>query len=474
MAQAVIRESEGKSPEHSGFMLLPEGLAAYVTRVVLIEQARVSLDLQYYAFKDDTAGNLMTSKLLEAADRGVRVRLLVDDLATRVDNPQVVKLAEHPNMEVRVFNPVAGRSGLKRALEQIRNLGRINHRMHNKLLIADSLALITGGRNIADEYFSSGAIKFLDTDILIIGNLLPKAAAAFDVYWNHPVSVPVSELMLDDDDSRTLEDIRHRVREFLRKESRDEFNEALDESDFAHRLLKRKLDFQWGPAQLFTDPPEKALGRDIPEHELPGYQLKQELAATHSRIRVSSAYFVPRDRGVEFFTGLARNGVDVGILTNSLSSTDVAAVHSGYAPDRARLLKGNVRLWELRPGADQERRRHWFQGSANSALHAKTYIIDSNRAFIGSINMDSRSLRQNTEIGVLVENPAINSELSRLFEDWVAPDSAWKLGLDENGELQWTGKEDSKTVTVHQEPDTSRWDRFVVWLLSFLPIESQV
>ncbi|MFI2809733.1 MULTISPECIES: phospholipase D family protein [Microbulbifer] len=477
MAQAINKHAEQHPGEHSGFLLLPEGLSAFVARVALIHEARVSLDVQYYEFKDDTAGNLLASKLLEAADRGVRVRLLVDDVATRIDNPDILTLSKHPNMEIRVFNPVAGRSGFKKALEQVRNLGRINHRMHNKLLVADSLAMITGGRNIADEYFSSTSVKFLDADILVIGHLLPRAAATFDEYWNHPVSVPVSQLMLDDDDSRTLEEIRAQIRKFLREHARSEFREALEKSEFSERLTEGRLQFHWGPATLYSDPPEKALDKNLPEHELPGYHLKEALADTESLIRISSAYFVPGDPGVELFTGLARNGVDVGILTNSLSSTDVAAVHAGYAPDRVRLMQGGVKLWELRPGADQEQRRHLFQGSASAALHAKTFVIDNNRSFIGSINMDSRSLRQNTEIGVLIENTAINSELRQLFDSWVTPDSAWKLSLGEEGEgdgLRWTAEEDGKTVTYEKDPDTSAWDRFVVWLLTFLPIESQV
>ncbi|SDK12487.1 phospholipase D family protein [Microbulbifer yueqingensis] len=475
MAQAITRHTDQQPGEHSGFLLLPEGPTSFVARLVLIQQARVSLDVQYYAFADDVSGNLIASKLLEAADRGVRVRLLVDDVATRVGNPNIVTLTEHQNMEVRVFNPVAGRSDLDRALEHIRNFGRINHRMHNKLLIADGVAMITGGRNIADEYFAGDGRQFLDTDVLIVGNLLPRAASAFDEYWNHDRSVPVAELMLDDDDSLSLEEMRTRIKENLQEHADSEFHKAQRDSDFSQRLLASELEFEWGPATLFTDPPAKAFSEsDIPEEELPAYELMQELSRASSRIRMSSAYFVPGERGEDFFSDLTNRGMDIGVLTNSLSSTDTAAVYSAYSHSRRPLLEAGVQLWELRPSADQERKLHWFEGSSSASLHAKTFVIDDDRVFIGSINMDSRSRRHNTEIGVLIENAAINNQLNALFEDWVAPDSAWRLTLGEGDRLTWTGKDDGQRQTWYKEPETSTWDRFVAWLLSWLPIESQV
>ncbi|WP_295799991.1 phospholipase D family protein [uncultured Microbulbifer sp.] len=476
LAEGIRAAAAGHSASASGFHLLDDGLSAFVARAVLIEEASVSLDLKYYIYEDDSVGRLLTSLLLKAADRGVRVRLLVDDLGTRVVNPWVLALDRHPNMHIRVFNPVEGRSGVRRLLEQAVNLGRINHRMHNKLLIADGLAMITGGRNIADGYFAKSSVEFLDVDVLAIGAVLPQAGQIFDDYWNNPVSVPVAQLLIADEDTHRLDELRKRTSKLLADEAKSEFTRALEQSAMATALSHGEVGFQWGKGTLLADPPEKALQPDrIPRDQYPGYQLEQIIRKCRQRLNISAAYFIPGVIGRELFTGLEMQGVSVSILTNSLSSNDVAVVHGAYARYRKRLLQSGVDIWELRTIAGQKRRKQWFRGESRATLHAKTFVMDHNRGFVGSINLDGRSLLLNTEIGLLMENPEINRQLHALFTEWIAPDSAWALRLSAKGALEWHGEdEEGHPMVERKDPETTLWLRTLSWLLSWLPIESQI
>lgn len=476
LAAGIAVEVNPHKTCESGFYLIHDGLSAFVARAVLIEEATVSLDLQYYIYSDDTSGRILTGLLLEAADRGVRVRLLVDDLGTRVDNPWVVALDSHPNMEIRIFNPVVGRSGIRRGIEQALNFGRINHRMHNKLLLADGLAMITGGRNIADGYFSKSEVEFLDVDVLTVGAVLPEASSVFDEYWNNPVSVPVSQLLVTDAEECSLGKLRHRVKKYLEGERQSEFSEALQKSSLAERLTSGKVPFEWGSATLYADPPEKATQHEsVPVSEYPGYQLEQIVRQCRQRLQITNAYLIPGEAGVSLFYQLQERGVQVDILTNGLSTNDVAAVHGVYAHYRKPMLRYGVRLWELRPVAEQKQRKHWFQGRSRASLHAKTFVLDSDKGFVGSINLDSRSIIQNTEIGMLIESSRINQALHELFESWVDPDAAWRLVLNQEGDLSWHATDDrGKPTADDKEPETTRWQRFLARALSRLPIESQI
>lgn len=476
LARAVQRQVENHPPENSGFYLMHDGLSAFAARAALIEEASVSLDLQYYIYEDDSVGRILLSLLLKAADRGVRVRLLVDDLATRVSNPLVLVLDEHPLIEIRVFNPVLGRSGIRRVLEQAANLGRINHRMHNKLFVADGLVMITGGRNIADGYFSRADVEFLDVDVMALGGVLVDAGKIFDDYWNNPVSVPVAELSLESLEDQNLGDLRREVDAFLEKEAKSEFTEALRQSKMAGEILAGEIPFQWGRGTLFADPPDKALKPDrVSMEEYPGYQLEKIIRNSRANLRISAAYFIPGSVGTELFTGLQARGVNVDILTNSLSSNDVAIVHGAYARYRKKLLREGVDLWELRKASGEKRRKRWFQGESRATLHAKTFVIDDGLGFVGSINLDSRSILQNTEIGLLMENDVINQQLSALFDEWVAGDSAWHLSLDAQGKIRWRARDDDgKALIETKDPETTVWQRRLSWVLSWLPVESQI
>ncbi|KZX90253.1 phospholipase, partial [Alcanivorax sp. HI0013] len=345
--QAALKDRENDA--QSGFYLLDDGLSAFVARVAMIEQAQTSLDLQYYIFSNDTTGKIIISRLLEAADRGVRVRLLVDDLGTRVDNPLVAILHSHPNIEIRLFNPVKTRQGPLRLMEMAATFSRSNHRMHNKLMLADSLVMIAGGRNLADEYFSNTLVDFQDVDVLAAGPIVRDGTQSFDDYWNSRATLTVDRVLDADDADMSLEALREFLRGFLAEQQDSEFVDALRGSSLGRQLIAGQIPLDWGLATLYADPPEKVLPQaDIPRDQYLLNDLKRILNSASNRLLISSAYFVPGKRGVALFADKEADGVDVRILTNSLSTTDVAIVHSGYSRYRRPLLEHGVELWELR------------------------------------------------------------------------------------------------------------------------------
>ncbi len=470
------RQLQDKADDLNGLYLLQEGLAAFKARTALIDFADVSLDLQYYIFANDTSGRIILAKLLAAADRGVRVRLLVDDMGTPVQAPWVATLALHPNISIRIFNPVASRSGLSRQFQQAWYFNRVNHRMHNKLLSADGLAIITGGRNIGDAYFSNDATFFQDVDIFAFGPVVKSATASFDDYWNHPAAVPIHLLFPDSRGSVALDELRQNANELLADVESSQFNRALANTDLARRLQSKTLELEWGRARLYADPPDKTTRRDAVNRE--DYlvnKLMKVLRTTRERLHISSAYFIPGEEGVAFLDSLVQRGVEVSVLTNALSTTDVAVVHSGYSQYRKPLIEAGVKLWELRLQAGRKQHLQWFAGESNASLHAKSFVIDDDRAIIGSVNLDGRSLLQNTEIGMYVESRAINDQLESTFQAWTHPNYAWQLSLDKDEDLLWNAENDQgQAVVEHHDPESTGWQRFKIWLLSLLPIEQQI
>ena len=476
LAQSVNRQLSQQPEGHSGFHLIQEGPRALVARALLADQATTSIDIQYYMYSDDASGRLLSRKLVDAADRGVRVRLLIDDLGARMNNSWLLAFAHHPNMQVRVFNPIEGRSGFLNRMAQTLNIGRINRRMHNKLLVVDGIIMITGGRNIADGYFTGGKVKFLDVDTLAIGRIVNDASSTFDEYWNHPVTVPASALTLEESDDHTLPEFRDYLARKAHEEDTSGFDEALKKSQLSNKLIGGGLKFEWGPATLYADPPQKAINpEDIPVEEYPGYQLKKIVTECSNRIRITNPYLIPGDPGMALVRDLQERGVQIDILTNGLSSTDTAMAHGAYSQYRVPLLRAGIRLWELRPTAQREGRLHWFSRGSQATLHAKTFVLDNEKSFIGSINLDSRSILLNTEMGILVENRAINDQLNELFEEWTAPDKAWAVELGENDEITWHRRdENGKSIVRDKDPNSTFWQRFVSGILAYLPIESQI
>jgi cardiolipin synthase C len=468
---------EQKHPGLSAFHLLPDPTDAIVTRVVLADKAERSLDLQYYIWHDDLAGRELAAALLNAADRGVRVRVLLDDLGTNADDQLLLALSSHPNVKIRLFNPVASRhfKSLATALE----FSRVDRRMHNKAMIADNEAAILGGRNIGDEYFgASSVVAFGDLDVLVHGPIVRKVSNAFDEFWNSGSSYSIEDLMGHPADPSALPAWRAKLDAYVKSEHDAPYVvQARQELDTV--LAPGNTAFAWGKATLLYDDPSKVT-RDPtdPQGHLMTRFAALNLKPTHEML-IISPYFVPGKEGVAWMSDLTAHGVRVTVLTNSLAATDVVAVNAGYQHYREALLAAGVHLYELKPvGSSTVKSQRKFFGSSRASLHAKTYVFDRQSVFIGSMNLDPRSNELNTEIGVLCDSPDIAGQVIDDLEPHL-DQIAWRVELhtDANGKrrIVWIDTNANGTQTeLDSEPDVSFMRRTSVWFLGILPIESQL
>lgn len=456
----------------SGFRLLPTGLDAFVARAVLIELADRTLDLQYYIFHPDETGSLIIDRLIAAADRGVRVRILLDDWGTLEKKDEVVAgLDAHENIEIRVFNPYVHRSGIHRFGELLTSFTRVNRRMHNKQFIADGAAVVLGGRNIGDEYFGRGELDFQDVDVLVGGPVAQQSAESFETYWTSKFAIPISQLGKFTPDPTQFAAARTELIERCEQLRDSAYGRALAGSDLARDLRANALHLHWAEGRVIADPPDKISQPVGTRSEaFLGGQLSPYARGARKAMLIVSPYFVPGKDGVAFFGERRREGVNVRILTNSLAATDVWLVHAGYMKYRRPLLDEGVRLYELRPeaaGATKARASTAFVGSSRASLHGKTFVFDRNSVFIGSVNLDPRSLEQNTEVGVLVSSPELAAEVARLFDYWASPELSYEVTRGTNGDLQWTGG-------FTDEPKAGFWRPLGAKVFSHLPIDSLI
>jgi len=473
---AAAAVAPGGDPADSGLTLLRDPAQALASRVLLARSAQRSLDVQVYIFHPDVSGRLLMHELWRAAERGVRVRLLIDDNGSEGMDPWMQALAAHPRIEVRLFNPFAQR-GFK-AAGYLTDFARLNRRMHNKSFTADAIATIVGGRNIGDVYFGvDDTMLFADLDLLAIGPVARDTALNFDTFWNSASSWPVSALLLPADEAslrplaRALTDPRDDapVAQLLAGLQR---LPALAAPQAALASPHR------APAQLLSDTPAKL--DDSPSAAAPGSRMLEPLAAwlgsAERRLDLVSPYFVPGEAGVKSLTDLARRGVKVRIVTNSLAATDVMAVHAGYARHRRALLLAGIELHELKPDAadrSSAARLPWrirLAGFSAASLHGKTFLVDGRRLFVGSFNLDPRSALLNTEMGLIVDSATLTGELAQAL-DRDLEEGAWQVVLGSDGRLEWveTGPEGRRMLTG--EPGASIARRVGAKLLSWLPIE---
>ena len=454
---APVAANRGKSGIHA----LADGRDAFAARVVLARAAERSLDVQYYIFRGDVTGGLLCEALWQAAERGVRVRLLLDDNNTRGLDEGIAALDAHPNIEVRLFNPYSSRGF--RLGELATDFARLNRRMHNKSFTADNQATIVGGRNVGDEYFGGESdVAFADLDVLTVGPVVREVSAEFDAYWESDSAYPAAALIrAAGPESAT------RVREAWAKLNADpragRYVDALRRSMLVQQLLAGKLPLEWAPARVVADDPSKVL--HPPERKdlqlLP--RLQAALGDPARELDIVSPYFVPTEDGTAALRAYVERGVKVRVLTNSLAATDVAPVHAGYAKYREQLLRGGVKLYELKPSAAETASGHG--GSSDASLHAKTFAVDRARIFVGSFNLDPRSARLNTEMGIVMESPQLASALSKAL-DRDLPQVAYEVRL--NGEeLVWIDGDARYT----SEPGAGLFKRLWIGLLSILPIE---
>ncbi|KAG8149772.1 phospholipase D family protein [Burkholderia catarinensis] len=474
---AIFAQDEQSHPDNSAFHLLQDPVDAIVARIVLAETADRSLDLQYYIWHDDLTGRELAAALLKAADRGVRVRVLLDDLGTNADDQVLLALSSHPNLKIRLFNPVASRRF--KSLGSLLEFSRVDRRMHNKAMIADNEAAILGGRNIGDEYFgASREVAMGDLDVLVHGPIVRNVSGAFDKFWNSESTYSIEQLTGHPADPSGLSDYRTKLDEYVKAEHDSPY--VLQARERLDKILEAgDADFSWGQATLLYDDPSKVT-RDPndPKGHLMTRFAALNLKPTHEML-IISPYFVPGKAGVAWISDLTAHGVRVTVLTNSLAATDVVAVNAGYQHYREALLKAGVHLYELKPvGSTHVKAQRKIFGSSKASLHAKTYVFDRQSVFIGSMNLDPRSRNLNTEIGVLCDSPAIAGQVI----DDVKPHLdaiAWRVEqrTDANGKsrIVWVDTAENGTVTeLDSEPHVSFMRRTSIWFLGLLPIESQL
>lgn len=474
-----ILQQAAEHPGLSGFRLLPNSGEAFRARAELIRKARTSLDLQYYIVHDGLSTRALMREVLDAADRGVRVRILLDDTASDDIEALLGTVASHPNIKVRLFNPThLGRgTGVTRSFGRLLNLSQQHRRMHNKVWIADDSAAIVGGRNLGDEYFDAEPnLNFTDIDLLGLGPVARDLGYSFDQYWNHRLSRPLRELYDVPQAREALPAFREKLERALLKASvkQKTLYDSLMSYRSAPHLARWREELIWAPSTVMWDAPAKVLSQGEPDpHLLLTTQLAPELLAVHQELLLISAYFVPRDPGVLYLTGRADQGVAVSLLTNSLEATDVPAVHGGYAPYRKVLLEHGVKLYELRrqPGDDASF-SYRLHGSSASSLHSKAMVFDGRKVFIGSFNFDPRSVLWNTEVGVLVDSPELAGYTRELALQGMSPALSYQVRL-ENGAMEWVTEDDHRPHVLHREPG-DWWRRFNAWMSQRIGLEKML
>ena len=453
----------------SGIYWLIDAHDAFAARALLARSAQKTLDVQYYIWHGDVTGTLLLDELRAAADRGVRLRLLLDDNGTTGLDKELAALHTHPNIEVRLFNPFVVRR--PKAIGFLTNFTAANRRMHNKSFTADNQATIIGGRNVGDEYFGVGeSFLFADLDVMAVGSVVDDVSTDFDRYWSSDSSYPV-DLILPKADAAALQEVRAAAAQMAESEASADYLRAIRDSPFATGLLQGSLEFEWADTTMVSDDPAKGLGLADPD-SLVTRQLSELLGRPTENLELVSSYFVPTAAGVDAFTKMAEDGVKLRILTNSLDATDVAAVHAGYAKRRKDLLAAGIALYEMRRMSTVSRRNASAGpfGSSGSSLHAKTFAVDGKRVFVGSFNFDPRSVHLNTELGFVIESPTTARQIEQFFDERVS-ESSYEVRLSEPGDLYWLERRDGKEVRHDSEPETGLFKRGYVLFLSILPIE---
>ena len=492
---ADTRLGKGVAPllqEHvglSGVYPLSDGRDAFAARAVLAAAADRTLDVQYYIWRGDTTGTLLFDALRSAAGRGVRVRLLLDDNNTAGMDATLAALDADPLIEVRLFNPFSLRGS--RMLGYLGDFSRLNRRMHNKSFTADNQATIIGGRNVGDEYFdAAGDMLFADLDVLAVGPVVDAVSRDFDRYWNSRSAYPV-HLLSPAAGPQALAALSRESARNAQAGDAQAYLAAVRDSPFFNKLVERSLPLIWAPAALLSDDPDKVLGA-VAEQSKVAWKLTEAMGTPSRQIDLVSPYFVPGKEWSGNFADMARQGVGVFVLTNSLEATDVAAVHAGYAKWRRPMLEAGVQIYELRKQGAAVRPRFGTGsgsgsggatttgvrgaggssgvGSSSSSLHAKTFAVDGRRVFIGSFNFDPRSADLNTEMGFVIDSTVLAQQMTSALRQRV-PERAYKVELGEDGKLHWIEQGPNGPIRHDTEPGTSFWTRAAVGVLSVLPID---
>jgi cardiolipin synthase C len=482
----AVAPAAAAHPGASGIQLLQYGLDALSARLALADTAERCLDVQYYIWKPDPAGWLLLDHLLQAADRGVRVRLLLDDFGGSASDTALLTLSCHTNVEVRLFNPVANRTF--RRLSMLFDYSRVNRRMHNKSFTADRQVTILGGRNVAARYYAAGEEPhFADFDVIAAGPAAGEVSAMFERYWYSSSSIPIHALIKKRLSSEQLAESCAGLAARAQAATNAADLQPLAGNEVGAAVRRHRLAPVWGETKLVCDQPEKITTdpTNTATHLLP--QLRGVVDGTTREILIVSPYFVPGPGGMAFFRSLRERGIRVVVLSNSLAATDVAAVHAGYRRYRKALLRAGVELWEIKPNVqlrasareDKTARRREGKPSCSS-LHAKSFIFDRQTLFVGSLNLDPRSISLNTEMGLVMEIPELAGSVANSLEEKLK-EYAYHLEFasgggpgKDSGSLVWISRENGREVRYTHEPHASLYRRFLVNFLSLFPIESQL
>lgn len=495
----ALSEQERLHPALSGYYPIATGANAFAVRSILADMASQTIDVQYYIWHDDEAGQAMLKALWAAAEQGVMVRLLLDDLngSPKLD-ALLSHFASHPNIAVRLINPLVYRNA--RGLDFIASPKRVNRRMHNKSMIFDNRIAVIGGRNIGNEYLNNHESNhFADLDVLLVGKVVPDITKSFDTYWHSSLAYDIETLVPSDKPLDQLAKSFHQNKNDTPDQSiLATYQNALNRATISQDLLQKKLAFRWADIQFLADDVAK-LDSKASNDNLLVNQLRQEFGVPKKSLSMISSYFVPTREGVEGLIALQKQGVQVQILTNSYDATDVGLVHTGYADWRKALLASGVRLFELKSTAKQgdgtkkddaatsalvpsnsnnqtqknkstKDTRLWrTKYQTTTSLHAKAFAIDDQKVFIGSYNVDPRSANLNTEMGVMIYDKQLARRIHEAFNDSMKQ-QAYELHLNQ-GKITWHTIENQKAVVFFDEPNMSRGDRLAVFLMGYLPIE---
>jgi putative cardiolipin synthase len=484
LAAAIRPLAMGHGGE-SGFKLVSAGIDGLTARIEMIDAAQYSIDVQSYIFRADDSGNLVVQALLRAADRGVRIRILVDDGETVAGDEKILALAAHAGFEVRIYNPLRyrGHNRVRRGAEFLFDKARLDYRMHNKLMVADNTTAIIGGRNIGNQYFQiDPSSQFGDDDVVVVGAVVPQLSGVFDEFWNAPIAVPAQAIDKPDTTEQALGRYWAELAAYRRRieAAHSEGVLATSKRAFAD-VMSGVSPLHWAPVKLVYDSPDK---KDVDKGDAPGRLIYKAVAeqarAVNTELLMVTAYFVPSPDELAVLRSERERQVRVRILTNSLEAAPNVEAHSGYMHYRAPLLRQGVELYEVRAllgspqGSGQGRA---ISRAGNYALHAKLFIFDRKRVFVGSMNFDQRSKRLNTEIGLLIQSPELSIELATRFDALTQLDNSYALSLDNGAgkeSLIWTTREAGAVVHRDKEPARNAWQRFEAKLLSMLPLDHEL
>jgi len=455
----------------SGFELQSDGIQSLAARLALADEAQLSIDTQYYLIKDDLVGYVFVGALLDAADRGVRVRLLLDDIFTEGFDAGFMALDSHPNFEIRVFNPWASR---KNRFADIFSFSRLNRRMHTKSYTVDNEVTIVGGRNIADEYYgASQDVNFGDIDVMGIGPVVNEVSGMFDEFWNNRLSMPIAGVADKLDDPAAALSVLRASIERYRQEAADTQYASAVIADFDDYLAADESIFEWAPYVLAYDSPDKADKKLADGAASIVTPLAASVDRATEQLAIVSPYFVPRKAGIEYFRQLLERGLAITVVTNSLAANNHTIVHSGYAPSRKPLLELGVEIYEVKSTASVEGLERAGTDSARATLHSKVFIVDDNELFVGSFNWDPRSVNLNTEAGIIIDSRKLTEKLVASLTRGEDQD-AYQVILNDKGQLRWVDRSGPEDIVLSKEPDTTWGKRFRAGFMEILPVRGQL